>query len=245
MTEQTTTGAPSTTVERHSEFQPVTNESINIRRFTGTFGLLTAGLFLISIPLYFVYSGAPPDWNILTRILLGLVGFMLFIVFLVGFRQIICQADPAYEWVATLAFVAGLLYIGVSLVAQSMEAGTAIATADRIDPTVEGPLAPGQFLIQGAIGRALIALFSVAAGYAILRTHALPAWSGWLAYALAILNLAFVPSIYFGSDADQFYSAVGFGTTAVAGSFLIYWIIAVSIVLVRTPQTTRATAPAD
>lgn len=207
-----------------------------VRRATGTFGLISAILFLLQAPLYFVYSGAPPDWNILTRILLSFLGCMAFLAFLAGLRQVVGQANPAYEWVATLALAAGLLYTAVVLVSQSMEGGATIASAAPIDPTVDGPLAPGQWLMYGSVGRLLTALFAAAAGFAILRTRALPAWAGRLAYALAAINLAFVPSLFFGADAAQFYSAVGWGTTAVAASFLSYWIAAVSIVLVQRPQ---------
>lgn len=212
----------------------------SIRRTTGAFGLTGAVLVLLQAPLYFAYTGAPPDWNILTRILLSFLGSMAFIVFFAGFRQVIRQANPAYDWIATLAMAAGLLYLAVVLVSQAMEGGTAIASATPIDPTVDGTLAPGQWLLYGTIGRLLTALFAAAAGVGILRTQALPAWSGRLAYALAVINLAFVPSMFFGSNAAAFYSAVGWGATAVAGSLVSYWIVAVSIVLVRSRKHAQA-----
>ena len=31
----------------------------------------------------------------------------------------------------------------------------------------------------------------------------------WLAFLIALINLAFVPAMFFGYDAAQFYSAVG------------------------------------
>lgn len=39
----------------------------------------------------------------------------------------------------------------------------------------------------------MIALFSAAAGYATLGTGVLPKWTGWVAYAAAVLNLVAVP----------------------------------------------------
>jgi hypothetical protein len=45
-----------------------------------------------------------------------------------------------------------------------------------------------------------------------------------------------VPSIYFGGNPENFYSAVGWGTTAFAGSLVLYWVIAVSIILLKRPQ---------
>ena len=209
----------------------------SIRRLTGMFGVGAATLLLLQTPLYFMYSGAPPDWNVLTRILLSLFGCALFIVFLAGFRHLICQANPRYEWVSTLAFGAGLMYVAVIMVSQSLEAGAAIVSDVPVDPTVAGPLAPGQFLMYGSIGRLITALFLTAAGFAIGRTRVLPAWTAWVAYVIALFNLAFVPSMYFGPDAARFYSAVGWGATAFAASFLFYWVLAVSIVATRSARS--------
>jgi hypothetical protein len=89
-----------------------------------------------------------------------------------------------------------------------------------IDPTVDGPLAEGRMLLHGSVGRILTAVLHAAAGYAILHTTALPAWAGWSAYIIAAVNLAFVASLYFGPDADEFYSAVGWGTSALPAASL-------------------------
>jgi hypothetical protein len=58
----------------------------------------------------------------------------------------------------------------------------------------------------------------------------IPRWLGFAAWAIALVNLVFVPSIYFGKDPTAFYSAIGWGNTAMVGSFIMYWIIAVAIV---------------
>jgi hypothetical protein len=55
----------------------------------------------------------------------------------------------------------------------------------------------------------LIALFVGSAAYATLQTGGLPVWTGWVGYAVALLNLASVPAIYGGSDPKNFYSAAG------------------------------------
>ena len=88
-----------------------------------------------------------------------------------------------------------------------------------------------------------------AAGYAILRSGALSRWAGRSAYLLAAINLAFVPSLFFGDDAAQFYSAVGWGTAASAAT-LLYWALAVGIALLRRSAVTEdptgmGTAPTD
>jgi hypothetical protein len=208
---------------------------VSLRRYTGIFGLIAALISLTQLPLYFMYSGAPPQWDILTRVMVSIVGSTILIVFLAGFRQVIRQASPDLEWAATVVLASGLMWLTFSTVAQSMEAGTAIVSKIPIDPTVEGVLAPGQFLMQGSIGRLMTTLFLSASGFAILRGRLMPAWLGRLAWIIAMVNLAFVPAMFFGPDAAQFYSAVGWGTTATAPVLVLCWILIASIIMVRTP----------
>lgn len=211
-----------------------------LRRHTGIFGLVATLISLTEIPLYFTYNGAPPQWDILTRVLVGVVGSTILIVFLAGYRLVICRGRPQLEWAATVVLVSGLMWLTFSMVAQSMEAGTAIVSKIPIDPTIEGVLAPGQFLLWGAIGRLMTTLFLSASGFAILRGRFMPAWLAWLAFLIALINFAFVPAMFFGYNAAQFYSAVGWGTTATAPVLVLLWIIIASIIMVRTPAKSES-----
>jgi hypothetical protein len=209
-----------------------------IRRYTGIFGIV-AGLFLVvQIPLYFIYE-TPPDWDILTRSLIGITGCTVFIVYFAGLRQLIHQADPAFDWIATVVQLAGVLWVAMVFVPQSMEAGAAIATGHDLDTTTEGPFAPAQYLLQGAVSRLLMALFLIALGIAVSRLGLLPRWVGWSAYLLAAINLAFLPAVYFGDDAADFYSAQGWGTTASMGGLWTLWTLAVSVSLLRSARHPR------
>src|SRR5579872_6084061 len=212
----------------------------SLRRSTGIFGLVATLISLVQLPLYFMYDGAPPQWDILTRVMVSIIGSALLIVFLSGFRLVIRQASWEMEWASTLALVSGLMWLTFSFVAQSMEAGTAIVSKVPIDPTVDGVLAPGQFLLFGSIGRLMTTLFLSASGFAILRGRLMPPWLCRLAWVVAVVNLAFVPAMFFGPDAAQFYSAVGWGTTATAPCLVLCWILIVSIVLIRTPGRLEA-----
>jgi hypothetical protein len=71
---------------------------LSLRRYTGIFGLVATLISLTDIPLYFMYTGAPPQWDILTRVLVGIVSSTILIVFLVGFRLVICQAWWPNPW---------------------------------------------------------------------------------------------------------------------------------------------------
>jgi hypothetical protein len=208
----------------------------SLRRYTGIFGLVAAIISLTQLPLYFMYEGAPPQWNVLSRVLVSLVGTSILIVFMCGFRLVIRQASPDLEWAATIVLASGLMWLTFSSVAQSMEAGTAIVSKVPIDPTIEGALAPGQFLLFGSFGRAMTTLFLSASGIAILRGRFMPGWLGILAWILALINLAFIPSMFFGSDATQFYSAVGWGTTATIPVLVVCWILVASVILIRAPE---------
>lgn len=214
---------------------------VGVRRATGVFGVMVGVLSVIELPLYFWYSGAPPASNVLTRILLDLFVLAFLIVFLGGFRHLIQLTDSEYEWIGTLAFGAGLVYVAITLAANSLEAGAVLGAAHGpIDPT---STTEGLFLMYGSIGRLLTAVLLVTAGIAILRTEMLPRWTGWTAYALALVHLVFVPSIYFGADPAQFYSAVGWGTTALVGSLFTYWVLAVGIVMIAKSRRTRSHSP--
>jgi hypothetical protein len=212
------------------------------RRYVGLFGIISSLLIIVQVPLYFLYSGAPPDWNILTRSLIGAVGCTFFVVYFIGLRQLINRVNPAYEWLGTVVQMAGLLWVAMVFVPQSMEVGAAISVHHDIDTTTEGPFAPAQYLMQGGISRLLMALFLITLGIAVSRLKLLPGWVGNSAYVLAAINLAFVPAVYFGDDAADFYSAQGWGTTASMGALWSIWTLAVSVSTLRSARRTE-TAP--
>ena len=208
-----------------------------IQRFTGWSGVAIAVLAMATIPLYFMYAGPPPAWNVFTRNLVGLISFAFMIAFITGFSHLLRRKGAAYEWLASVFQGAGMLFVAVGLVAVSLEAGVVFGAPDgSLDPTIQGTLAEGNILIQGSIKRLLTVVMLLAAGFAVIRSQIAPRWLGYAAYAIAIFNLVFVPSMYFGKDAAVFYSAIGWGNSAFCASFLAYWILAIGIVLLRRPQ---------
>ena len=209
-----------------------------IRRVTGAAGLVAAILTLIEVPLYFVYSGPPPDSNVLLRSVFGLLGMTLLVVFMTGFRHL--AKDTAYEWVGSLAATAGIAWVTVLFVSTGLEVGAVIAADKPIDPTIA---VSGTYILYGTIARLLEGLFLLSFGYAVLRTGLLPRWVGRSAYVLAIANAAFVPSLFFGNDPANFYAANGWGTTASLGAITMMWLIAVNIAVLRTRDRVARTVP--
>jgi hypothetical protein len=210
------------------------------RRDAGLFGVIASLLIIVQVPLYFVYSGAPPDWNILTRSLIGIIGCTFFIVYFIGLRQLIRKVNPEYDWIGSIVQMAGLIWVAMVFVPQSMEVGAAIAVDRDIDTTTEGPFAAAQYLMQGGISRLLMGLFLITLSIAVFRLGLLPKWVGHTAYILAAINLAFVPALYFGDNAADFYSAQGWGTTASMGALWSIWTLAVSISLLRSARRPTA-----
>lgn len=211
------------------------SESI-ARRFTGVAGI-TAGAGLVAeVPLYFIYSGPPPDSNVLTRLLIGILALGCVLVFATAFRELVRTVAPEAEWVGALAFASGLTYTTVTLVSSGLEAGAVIAADHPVDPTVT---VSGTYILYGTISRMLLGMFLVSFGYAASKACLLPRWTHRTAYVLAAVNLAFVPSLFFGNTPADFYAANGWGTTALMGALLSYWLLAVGIATVRSACRAR------
>ena len=210
-----------------------------VRRATGVAGLLAAILTLIEVPLYFVYSGPPPDSNVLTRSVFGLLGMTLLVVFMAGIRQL--TKDSEYEWVGSVSATAGAAWVTVLFVSTGLEVGAVIAADKPIDPTIA---VTGTYILYGTICRLLEGLFLTSLGYVVLRTGLLPRWVGRSAYALAAINFAFVPSLFFGNDPANFYAANGWGTTASMGAVTMLWLIAINVAMLATrPRVPAAGQP--
>lgn len=223
---------------------------LNVRRLTGAFGLAIVALSWAMFPLYLVPGPAPQFqdtasfidyWTsingiVLTRVLLDLLECACLLVFAAGFRHLIRQARLDYEWVGTLAFGAALALSTVTLVAASLEGGQALDTVGGLaDSTTIRALNEGSILIYQSIGCILIALFSAAAGYATLGTGVLPTWTGWVAYAAAVLNLVAVP-------VGLSIAPAAVLTVAVIADFpLQIWLLIVSILMIRKREANAET----
>lgn len=156
------------------------------------------------------------------------------IVFLAGFRQLISKVRPDLEWITDLAFGAGLVFVGVTLVGDSLEAGAALeAVNPHADPSALRSLTEGHMLMFGSISCVLLALVSAASGYVTLASRALPVWTGRVAYVVAVLNVLAVPTMFGGTNDTSFVSAGGVGVAVFATFPWLAWVVAVGIVTIR------------
>ena len=229
---------------------------LTVRRWAGASGVAAFVVFVVALPLYFGgmtnapledverFSDYVTSVNRAILIRTSLADPLIMsglLVFLAGFRHLIRQARQEYEWLATLVFGVGVLVITLELVGDGLEAGAALDTVAKAAPTVVRGLMEASFPLYGAIGLIMSALLLASAGYATLITGVLPRWTGWFAYAAAIVNLLAAPSILGGTDYTAFWSAPGY-VTFVAQVAMVIWFLIASISILRNPQAIVTTA---
>lgn len=205
-----------------------------VRRATGISALVLAATVIAVVPLYFVHDGAPPVANVLLRNFITLLSCAALLVFVTGFAHVLGRAGADGHWLASLFKASGVLYVGLALVAVSLEAGVVFGAPDgSLDPTIDGPLAEGNMLIQGPVKRLVTAVMLIAAGLGVMRARIGPRWMGYAALAFAAFNLYFLPSMFHGTDPTRFYSTIGWGNSAFCGSLFTWWIVAAGVVVWR------------
>jgi hypothetical protein len=205
---------------------------IKVRQLTGISGIIIFLLSMVVLPLYFVYNGPPPVSNILTRALINMFVCTALIVFLVGFRHLIREAGPDFEWIAELSFTFGLVFSILTFVSDTIQVGSVLGKSGGIDPTTVGSGAEGAILLFGPIARLLTSMFLFTAAMAILGTHILPKWTARMAQIIAVFHFVLIPSIFSGTDPSYFYSINGLGIP-ISGSLLLIWILVISIMILR------------
>ena len=237
---------------------------LKVWRWTGAFGVAAGVLLLVASPLYLVLGTPPSIGNealfsayvtrnntILVTTKLVDMGYLVgFIVFATGLRHLIRRVRPDYEWLAALVFGSALVATANTLIFEALAGGSALDTFNKPDPTVVRALTEASIANQ-ASGFIMIALFLVAVSYAILATRALPRWTCWVGFGIAVLNLVAVPAIFGGND---FMEAVVAGVTTSAGLYAyvsdvmglayIGWLIIVGISMMRVKLEAVAPTPA-
>lgn len=221
-----------------------------IYRITGISALACIATFFIEFPFYLVRTHVPglaesskyPDYaarnatNIMSCVFLDLIILALIMIFMAGVRHLIRQANPQHEWLATLFFGVGLVYVTLTFVADSLQASIVI---DAFDPPADGvimrAMTESTLLLYGSIALWLMALFMAILSYVTLLSGVLPKWSAWVGYGCALVCLVFVPTM-FVHHVDMFglYNPACLGAQAFASGFpLAAWMITVGILMIR------------
>jgi hypothetical protein len=223
--------------------------SPDVRQWTGIAAAAVAVLLLAEFLVRQIMIGPRPElsektelvefmtrtapWT-LTMVMIDAALMACVIVFLACFRQLITESRHDLHWIADLAFGAGLVFVGVTLVGDALEAGTALDTIGAPpDASALRALTEGHTLMFGAIGCILIALVASASGYMTLASGVLPIWTGRLAYAVAILNVLAIPTAFGGTNDRSLFSAGGVGVALFATFPWLAWVVAVGVVTIR------------
>ncbi|MGA2085978.1 MAG: hypothetical protein ABSG60_10705 [Terracidiphilus sp.] len=221
-----------------------------IYRIAGISALACIATFFIEFPFYLVRSPFPglaasdklADFaarngtNIMCCVFLDFIILTLIMVFFAGVRHLIRQANPQHEWLASLFFGVGLVYVTLTLVADSLQASTVI---DALNPPADGviirAMMESMLLMYGAVALWLMAFFMAILSYVTQLSGVLPRWSAWVGYACALACLAFVPAMFVHHvDLYGFYNPAGWGAEAIANGFpLAVWMIVVGILMLR------------
>ncbi len=213
-------------------------------------GMTVGVLSVVMVALYFVYSGPPPEWNVLTRSLLTLVIMAVLTAFGVAVARLLPRDGTGRRTiVGQLSIVSLLTYIAVILFATSLEAGTPMAfPGEAMDPTTDGPLAAAMALAHGPIAHMWIAMFFLgfarAAQQSTTTTSPIaPRWTLRGAIVVGVINLLAIPSLYFGTDATHFYAVNGWGADALVGLITLVWVGFIGLGIHRARRN-RARTPA-
>jgi hypothetical protein len=205
-----------------------------IVKITGIFGILSFITIPVSMVLYFIHQDVPPIWNVLLRNLISLFSLLFILIFFTGFKYILENSSQEYDWLITLLYSTVCIYIGINFVAHSLEAGGVFNPGGvAIDATQDGLLAQGNYLLYGSISRLLMAAYMTIISIITFGINIFPIWTGWLALIIGIINMLFIPSMFFGTRTNVFYSAIGWGNSAFAASIFEIWILIISILLLK------------
>jgi len=220
----------------------------NIYRWAGICSLAAQAFFFIEFPFYVVRTGFPTvtdaaklaDYttrngtNIMICAFLDFIILTLIMIFLAGFRHLIIKADAQQEWLGTLVFGLGLVYVTMTLIADLLQAATVVdAHTVPASGVVIRAMTESMYLMYGSGALFLMALFMAVGGYAGVASRALPRWSGWVAYLCALGCLAFVPSMFVSSpDFTRFYNPIGWGPIIAECLPLTVWMIMVGILMI-------------
>ncbi len=222
-----------------------------VYRIGGICSLAAIGVFCIEFPFYVVRGPFPSTAqsgrliafttrnasNIMSCVLLDLIILTLLLVFLAGFRHLICRADPRQEWLATAFFGIGLVYVALTLVADSLQAATVVdAMSAPADGAAMRAMIESMYLMYGAVALFLMGAFIGLGSWLATASHALPAWFAPWGYACSLACFAFVPSMFAGHpDPNGFYNPAGWGPTSVAAGLpLAAWMVMAGIMMLRT-----------
>jgi hypothetical protein len=220
----------------------------DVRRWTGISAFAVAGYLTIEALTKLTIGSRPEldaglalvqhskDTALQTIIVILSDTFLMafLIVFLACFRQLVTAVRNDLRWVADITFGAGLVFVAVTLVGDSMDGGAALdAIGLEADPSVTRALIVGHSIMFGSTGAVLLALVSATAAYLTFASGILPRWTGVLAAATAVSNLAWAVLGFNGTSPNHFFAVGGVGNAILAIFPWLVWVFCVGLTTIR------------
>jgi hypothetical protein len=223
-------------------------DSKNIYRISGWLGILACIITFAEFPLWMV-GGMVPVFSDstafatyvshtgslwITRTLMDFVIYNLLLVFLAGFRRMAIDHYKTLEWLAILFLSLSIVYITIQLIADCISGSMGLDTFNgKADPVVLRTMVEMTLLMFGSAGLIFIGTLLMIAAVLNHLSGMFKRWYTWVSVVVAILNYAFVPSMYFGTDPSRFYSTGGFGPALMATFPFLTWIVITGILMIR------------
>lgn len=161
----------------------------------------------------------PSATGVWVGLYLGVLAFLLFAVFTARLSTTLRRAEGDAGWMSTAVFGSGILYIALSLMSLGFIGVGRRAAGHGIDVGLARVLTD---LTSGihAITWGVAALFLMLTATVVLRTRALPRWTGWSAGATAVALL-----LAMAAPASELAPIVAF--------LLPLWVLSTAITLLR------------
>ncbi|GAA1001477.1 hypothetical protein [Subtercola frigoramans] len=220
----------------------------DVRRWTGISALAVAGFLALEVLTKLTIPGRPEldagdalvqhskDTAVQTIIVILADTFLMafLIVFFSCFRQLVTAVRHDLRWIADITFASGIVFISVTLVGDSMDGGAALdALGLAPDPSAIRTLIVGHSIMFGSTGAVLLALFSATAAYLTFASGVVPRWTGILASATALSNLAWAIVGFNGTSPNHFFAVGGIGNALLAIFPWLLWVVCVGITTIR------------
>lgn len=157
---------------------------------------------------------SPAFWIGPYTALLGLLLFMVFVIYLSSFLR---QAEGGWGWLSAVAFGSGMITVAVKLAAFPISAAAAVRANDGFNPQILAILWDMNN-ISFFITLVTQAFLLAATAIVILGTKALPGWLGWSAALFALILLGGLPVAFFNAVPLQLLPLI--------------WVLVTSIVLI-------------
>jgi hypothetical protein len=237
-----------------------TTPNPDVRRWVGISALTVAAFLILEAVTKLTIGARPPldesdalveyvsasSAQIITVILADTFLMGALIVFLGSFRHLVGAANPELDWIGSVMYGAGLVFVSVTLVGDALDGGTALDVWDlKPDPSSIRALIEGHTLMFGSIGSVLLALVSATAAYLTFASGVVPRWTGVFAGITAVSNLIWAPVAFGGTAPGSFLAAGGWGNALLAIFPWLVWVGCVGLTAVRgaRPGTTPSGVP--